>query len=112
MCNQFAGWQAISALLMPARCGARTSPVADVCRPTMARFLSAREFLSRISVNYLRHQLATYEEQLYEIAGKTGADGAPIDLREMYDGIGRNTGSQVQMKQSGQEFSLDRKSVV
>lgn len=61
---------------------------------------SHRRELPAASVGHVRGALS-------EIAGKTGADGAPIDLREMYDGIGRNAESQVEVKQSGQEFSLE-----
>ena len=47
------------------------------------------EFLDRISVNYLRHELTSYEEHLDKIAGKTGAYNARTDLRSaIYDAIG------------------------
>lgn len=49
----------------------------------------SQDFLDRISVNYLRHELTSYEEHLDEIAGKTGAKEARIDLSEkVYDAIG------------------------
>lgn len=44
---------------------------------------SAQEFLRRISVNYVRHELAEYAEHFPEIVE------APIYLCELYDGIGR-----------------------
>ena len=47
------------------------------------------DFLERISVNYLRHQLSPYEEHLNQIAGKTGAHEARDRLRSLiYDAIG------------------------
>ena len=47
------------------------------------------EFLDRISVNYLRHQLTPYEEHLGQIAGKTGAHEARDSLRSaIYEAIG------------------------
>ena len=47
------------------------------------------EFLDRISVNYLCHELTSYEEHLDKIAGKTGAYNARTDLRSaIYDAIG------------------------
>jgi hypothetical protein len=49
----------------------------------------SQDFLDRISVNYLRHELTSYEEHLDEIAGKTGAKEARIDLSgKVYDAIG------------------------
>ena len=47
------------------------------------------DFLDRITVNYLRHQLSPYEEHLNEIAGRTGAHKARDRLRSLiYDAIG------------------------
>lgn len=48
---------------------------------------SAPAFLTRVSVNYLRHQLTAYEEHLDKI-GKTGACDARTELRSsIYDAI-------------------------
>jgi hypothetical protein len=48
-----------------------------------------QDFLDRIAVNYLRHQLSPYEEHLNEIAGKTGAHEARDRLRSaIYEAIG------------------------
>ena len=48
------------------------------------------EFLARIQVNYLRHELTRYEQHLDKIAGKTGAHEARTDLRfKIYGAIGR-----------------------
>jgi hypothetical protein len=47
------------------------------------------EFLLRIAVNYLRHELSDYEDELYEIYGKVGVREAVSKLREkVYDAIG------------------------
>jgi hypothetical protein len=50
---------------------------------------SALEFLNRISVNYLGHCMAAFEEHLHESAGMAGVDAVPLDLREIYEAIGR-----------------------
>jgi len=38
-------------------------------------------FLNRISVNYLRHQLTSYEEHLDKISGKVGVGQAYTDIK-------------------------------
>ena len=50
---------------------------------------SALEFLNRISVNYLGHQMAAFEEHLHKMESMAGVDEVPLDLREIYDAIGR-----------------------
>src|ERR1035437_7985731 len=50
---------------------------------------SALEFLNRIGVNYLGHQMAAFEEHLHKSAAMAGVDAVPLDLREIYDAIGR-----------------------
>jgi hypothetical protein len=48
-----------------------------------------QDFLNRIAVNYLRHELSPYEEHLNQIAGKTGAHEARDRLRSLiYNAIG------------------------
>jgi hypothetical protein len=49
----------------------------------------APEFLNRLSVNYLGHYVAAFEEHLHESAAMAGVDAAPLDLREIYNTIGR-----------------------
>lgn len=41
-----------------------------------------REFLDRITVNYLRHEVSHYERDLDRLYGKTGADEARLRLKE------------------------------
>jgi hypothetical protein len=41
------------------------------------------EFLSRIAVNYLRHEMSSYEETLDSIAGKAGAKDAYLTVKDM-----------------------------
>jgi hypothetical protein len=41
-----------------------------------------QEFLERISVNYLRHCLTSYEDELRKIAGRVNADEAYLELKE------------------------------
>lgn len=49
---------------------------------------SSQDFLDRISVNYLRHELTKYEQHLGEIAGKTGAVDCRTSIRrKVYDAI-------------------------
>jgi hypothetical protein len=48
-----------------------------------ARVDDDEDFLDRISVNYLRHELSPYEEHLNQIAGKTGAHEARSRLRSL-----------------------------
>lgn len=49
---------------------------------------SSRDFLDRISVNYLRHELTKYEQHLGEIASKTGAVDCRTSIRrKVYDAI-------------------------
>lgn len=43
---------------------------------------SDRLFLERITVNYLRHELTPYEDELTNIAGQVGADDARMDIKE------------------------------
>jgi hypothetical protein len=43
---------------------------------------SSGEFLSRISVNYLRHCCTRYEDELERLSGKAGKDYAYLKLRE------------------------------
>jgi hypothetical protein len=50
---------------------------------------SALEFLNRISVNYLGHQMAAFEEHLHKMEVMAGVDEVPLDLCEIYDAIGR-----------------------
>ena len=50
---------------------------------------SALEFLNRISVNYLGHQMAAFEEHLHKMESMAGVDEVPLDLREIYEAIGR-----------------------
>ena len=50
-------------------------------RKKRASLSDSSEFLARISVNYLLHQLTEYDEHLDKIAGKTGAHDARTDLR-------------------------------
>ncbi len=46
-------------------------------------------FLARISVNYLRHMLTSYEDELTRIYGKTGVREAYLELNEkIYEAIG------------------------
>jgi hypothetical protein len=46
------------------------------------------EFLERITVNYLRHELTCYEDQLSELYGRVGIEAALDALREkIYDAI-------------------------
>lgn len=42
----------------------------------------SKEFLNRISHNYLRHELSNYEELIGESFGKIGADEARVIIRE------------------------------
>lgn len=49
-----------------------------------------REFLDRITVNYIRHNLTRYDENLYEIFGKTGKSQAYMECnRRIYLAIAR-----------------------
>ncbi len=49
---------------------------------------SDENFLFRISVNYLRHQLTRYENELKKIVGKTGASEGYIEIkRKVLDAI-------------------------
>ena len=50
---------------------------------------SALDFLNRISVNYLGHQMAAFEVYLHKGAAMAGVDAVPLNLREIYDAIGR-----------------------
>ena len=50
---------------------------------------SALDFLNRISVNYLGHQMAAFEEHLHKMEAMAGVDEVPIDRREIYEAIGR-----------------------
>ncbi|MDP2846069.1 MAG: hypothetical protein Q8N79_08385 [Candidatus Methanoperedens sp.] len=47
-----------------------------------ASFQSDKEFLYRITVNFLRHRCSPYERQLVEIAGKVGTKEAYILLNQ------------------------------
>jgi hypothetical protein len=50
---------------------------------------SGQAFLDRITVNYLRHQLTRYEEELEAIAGKVGAQDAYLTIfRKVIEAIG------------------------
>lgn len=42
----------------------------------------SREFLNRITVNYLRHECTDYDYELSEIAGKVGVQDAHDILKE------------------------------
>lgn len=42
----------------------------------------SKAFLQRISVNFLRHELSDYEDQLYTVFGKIGADAARSLIRD------------------------------
>jgi hypothetical protein len=42
---------------------------------------SDADFLWRITVNYLRHEMTAYEKHLREIAGRAGIDEAYSDLK-------------------------------
>jgi hypothetical protein len=49
-----------------------------------------RDFLARIAVNYLRHELSCYEETLDEITGKVGAADAYLEVKDkVLDAIGK-----------------------
>jgi hypothetical protein len=49
---------------------------------------SRPDFLDRIMVNYLRHELTPYEKRLYEVAGRVGVRDAEQMIREsVYDAI-------------------------
>jgi len=62
----------------------------DRGREKCASSNSDSDFLNRISVNYLRHELSCYEQELSRIFGQTGADEARLLLREnILDAIGR-----------------------
>ena len=50
---------------------------------------SALEFLNRISVNYLGHYMAAFEEYLHKMEAMAGVDEVPLDLRKIYEAIGR-----------------------
>src|ERR1035441_7987351 len=50
---------------------------------------SAMALLNRISVNYLGQQKAAFEEHLHKMESMAGVDEVPLDLREIYDAIGR-----------------------
>jgi hypothetical protein len=55
---------------------------------SMAMPGSDPEFLERISVNYLRHELTGYESELAALFGKTGRSEASAVIREcVYDAI-------------------------
>lgn len=43
---------------------------------------SEKRFLDRIVVNYIRHELTEYDNQLFEIFGKTGKNEAYITINE------------------------------
>ena len=43
---------------------------------------SGGEFLGRIAVNYLRHQLTSYERNLERVAGKVGVREAVMEIRQ------------------------------
>ncbi len=45
---------------------------------------SMPDFLARIMVNYLRHEMTDYERELHKIEGKTGKNEACIKLKERY----------------------------
>lgn len=49
---------------------------------------SDKEFLDRITVNYLRHMLSAYDEKLYELFGKVGKNKAySILSRKVFEAI-------------------------
>jgi hypothetical protein len=48
---------------------------------TPATHSSEQSFLNRITVNYLRHQLTSYETHLDEIAGKVGTGDAYLEIK-------------------------------
>ena len=50
---------------------------------------SALEFLNRISVNYLGHYMAAFEEHLHKMEAMAGVGAVPLDLREIHNAIGR-----------------------
>jgi hypothetical protein len=43
---------------------------------------ASRQFLDRIAVNYIRHQMTSYDERLEEIAGRTGITEAITLVRQ------------------------------
>lgn len=43
---------------------------------------SSPEFLERITVNYLRHELSSYENHLTRVAGQVGAEDAYWRIKE------------------------------
>lgn len=52
------------------------------CDPKTASINSDDSFLRRITINYLRHQLTNYENELSRIYGKVGNDDAYTILKE------------------------------
>jgi hypothetical protein len=49
---------------------------------------ASEEFLQRITVNYIRHRLTTYDQTLEEIAGRVGIDDAVQAIRcRIYEAI-------------------------
>lgn len=56
---------------------------------SVATKADAPDFLARITVNFIRHELTTYDLMLWDAAGKTGIREAVIAIRKkIYDAIG------------------------
>lgn len=54
----------------------------DIGKDNYASKKSDKLFLQRIMVNYIRHELTSYDAQLIKIFGKVGTDNAYVDIRK------------------------------
>lgn len=70
---------------------------------------SDEHFLHRIMVNYLRHEMSSYEMNLGEVFGKVGVSEAYLEInRKIYDAIASQYGSLEEECKRQYNWKLDR----